>query len=282
MRQVRRTLLAGLAGLAGAAVLLAPARALAGGWARDAGGVYLRAGAAVFRGQDAFLLPDVEGVPAGRFRSVAAELYGEVGLGHDLEVDLSLRWVDNRHALEDGPTLHNRGAEDGELLLKWAPVNESQALSLLVGTRFAMYRRLPVEETLDGRPQRGPGGADVLFGASYGHSFHPLPMWLNLDLLHRVRLGGPSSGQLIRLELGAMPIEGLGGALTFEVQPAFGRDIDQRDDAPSPVPKVLALGGKAFVPIYAGLGLTADAQWLPDALNDGPGWRVGAGLTFER
>ena len=261
---------------------LAPATAAAGGWARDAGGVYVRTGVAFFDGRAAFLLPDAPGSPEGSFHSIAAELYGEVGLGRGFELDLSARWVDNAHALSEGTTLHSRGLEDAELYLKWSPVSAQNALAFLVGTRIAMYERLPQDETLDGTPQRGPGGADVLAGVSFGHSFHPTRAWVVIDVLHRLRLGGPSSGMVLRSEAGWMFAEPLGGALTVELHPAFGRDVDQDPDAPAPVAKVLALGAKLFLEIHGGFGLTADAQWLPDVLNDGPGYRVAGGVTFQR
>jgi len=263
-------------------VALTPADAKAGGWARDLGGVYVRSGVAYFDGRAAFLLPDAAGVPTGTFHQVAAELYGEVGLGHGFELDLSARWVDNVHSLSDGTELTSTGLEDAQLLGKWSPLSATNALAFVVGTRFAMYERLPVEHTLDGTPQRGPGGVDLLTGVSFGHSFHPTRAWVNVDLLHRLRLGGPSSGMLLRAEAGWFFLEPLGGALTVDLQPAFGRDLDQADDAPAPVAKILALGAKLFLSLWEGFGLTADAQWLPDLFNDGPGYRLAAGLTFER
>lgn len=277
MRRAAASLLLVLAGLA-----LAPDRAAAGGWARDAGGVYVRTGVALFDGRAAFLLPDAPGSPEGTFRSIAAELYGEVGLGGGFELDLSARWVDNAHELSGGSTRHSRGFEDLELYSKWSPVSGQNALAFLVGTRIATYERLQEDETLDGTPQRGPGGADVLAGVSFGHSFHPTRAWVVIDVLHRLRLGGPSSGMVLRSEAGWMFLEPLGGALTAELHPAFGRDIDQDPNAPAPVAKVLAFGAKLFLELPAGFGLAADAQWLPDLLNDGPGYRVAAGVTFQR
>jgi hypothetical protein len=43
---------------------------------------------------------------------------------------------------------------------------------------------------------------------------------------------------------------------------------------------VLALGIKAFGRLPAGFGVAADAGWLPEIVNDGPGYRIGAGLTW--
>jgi hypothetical protein len=264
------------------AIGLIPGTASAGGWARHAGGVYARAGAAYFDGRAAFLLPDAPGAPSGTFHSIAAELYGEVGLGRGFELDLSARWVDNAHELSDGVTRRSRGPEDAELLLKWSPVHAHNALAFLIGTRVAMYERLDVGDTLDGTPQRGSGGVDLLTGVSFGHSFHPTRAWVVVDVLHRLRFGGPSSGVLTRAEAGWMFAPPLGGALLFEIQPAFGRDLDQRADAPAPVPKILSFGAKLFLELPEGFGLAADAFWLPDVLNDGPGFRVAAGVTYQR
>ena len=50
----------------------------------------------------------------------------------------------------------------------------------------------------------------------------------------------------------------------------------------APVPRVLGLGAKLFVDVYAGLGVSSDFMWLPDVFNDGAGWRVGLSLTWER
>ncbi|MDD9937752.1 MAG: hypothetical protein OXT09_29340 [Myxococcales bacterium] len=260
-------------------ILINPALAKAGGWGRDAGDVYLRAGAAWFEGTAAFQLLD-DAAPLAEFSSTSAELYWEVGVGRQLELDGSLRWVDNRNDLLGAGTHRSRGLEDLEALVKWTPVSGSRALSLLGGARLSLYERLPVERTLVGEPQRGPGGTDVLIGASHGHSFHPTAAWFNLDVLHRLRVSGVSSGVLIRAELGAM-LAPVGGALVFEVQPAFGRDIDQAEGDPSPVPKVLGLGAKLFLDIAAGFGLTADGMWLPDVINDGPGHRIALSATYQ-
>ncbi len=258
---------------------LAPTTARAGGWARPAGSVYVRSGVALFRGQGAFLV--AEDV-TGEFYSLAAELYTEVGIGKNLEADISLRWVDNVNELNDGSTLRERGLEDLEVRLEWAPVNKGQALAFVVGFRQSLYDRRPLDEMVDGRPQRGPGGTDLLVGASYGYSFFPDSAWLTADVLLRLRLQNPSSAVLTRVEAGWMVFERLGVAGFFELQPAFGRDEDLELDAPAPVPTALGFGAKLLVPVHAGFGLSAEAIGWPDVLNDGPGYRLGLSLTYER
>ena len=261
-----------------ALTLLRPGAAEAGGWARAAGSIYVRAGAAFFRGEDTFLLADGE---AGQFYSLAAELYTEVGLGQNLELDLSLRWVDNANDVVQGPTLREQGFEDLELRLKWAPVNGRRALAFVVGARQSLYARPATAEAAD-RPARGPGGSDLLFGASYGYSFYPTRAWIAVDVLARVRLQNPSSGVLTRVEAGWLMWAHFGAAALVELQPSFGRDEDLAVDVPAPVPTVLNLGLKVLVPVYGGFGLAAEAVGAPNVLNDGPGYRLALSLTFER
>jgi hypothetical protein len=261
------------------AVLLAPASAEAGGWTRDAGGVFARGGAGFFFGEQRLLVSETAG--AGRFRQIAAELYGEVGLGHALEVDASLRWVDNAQQLPAGDR-HNRGMEELEVILKWGALRDAVALAFLVGGRLALYEPVELAQLEAGRPERGPGGADVIVGASLGRSFHPTPAWLNVDLLHRIRVGSASSGLLLRGEAGHQLVGPLTGAATLELQPAFGRDIDRADGDPRPVPTVLGLGAKLLVSVAAGFGALAEVMWFPDVMNDGPGVRLGVSVTYQR
>ena len=251
----------------------------AGGWARPAGSVYVRAGAAFFRGEDTFLLTDGA---AGQFYSLAAELYTEVGLGHNLELDLSLRWIDNANDLDEGLTLRERGLEDLEARLEWAPVNRSRALAFVLGFRQSLYERRPTPAQSDGRPERGPGGTDLLVGASFGTSLHPTRAWITVDLLLRLRLQNPSSGVQTRVEAGWMFLEHLGAAASLELQPSFGRDDDLVENAPAPVPTVLGVGGKLLAPVASGFGIAAEALLWPDVLNDGPGYRIALSVTFER
>lgn len=265
------------------AVLCHPAAARAGAWARPLGGLYLRAGAGFFFGQQSFTLGTL---PPARFRGYAGELYGEVGLSHGLEIDTSLRVVDNRN-LFDQPVAgntetENLGAEDLELYLKWAPFNATSAFSLLGGARLSLYEPLPVDELLAGVPRRGQGGYDLLLGVAAGHSFHPVPMWVTGDVSVRYRFGVNSGGLRFRGELGGRFVGPFGGAATLELQPSFGNTtFDDTRAAPTPVPMVFALGAKLFTGIYRGLGASADFAWYPDLGNSGPGLRFGIGLTYE-
>lgn len=241
------------------------APAQAGAWVREAGGAYVHAGVARFVGTADF---DPE---AGRFTGDAVELYGEVGVGHRLELDGSLRGVDHRSA---GLPTHSTGLQDAWLVAKWAPTRSEQALALVAGTRVALYGR---EDT---GPQRGPGGVDLLTGASWGRGLQR--GWVGVDVLHRLRFGGASSGLDFRTELGWRPVEALALAATAQAQPAFGRAVDQPPDAPAPVPTVVGVGAKALLALGGGVGLAADTVWLPPLLNDGPGARAGIGLTLQR
>ncbi len=257
-----------------------PTLALAGAWARDAGGVYLQLGPSLFVGEHREdLVSDLESAD-GRFTGHAVELYAEVGLGSGFELDLSTRWVDHRHELED-EELTETGLGDVELLGKWAPLSALHAVSFVLGTRVAAYETPSLAERVGGAPPLGPGGVDLLAGFGWGRSFWPRRAWMNVDLLHRVRLGGASSGLRFRAEAGHLwgPV---GLVLQGELQPAYGRAIDQPEDAPGPVPDVLSLGGKALVAAWAGLGLSLEGVWLPEVFNDGPGYRLAAAITYER
>lgn len=239
----------------------------------------MRAGGAYFEGEDTFLL---SGGFEGQFYSVAAELYTEVGLGYNLELDLSLRWVENANNLDSGPVVREQGLEDLEARLEWAPVNTSRAFAFVLGFRQSLYDRRPLDEQDDGRPERGPGGTDLLFGASFGYSFHPTEAWLTVDVLYRIRVQNPSSGLQTRIEGGWMMLSHLGAALALEIQPAFGRDEDLQREAPAPVPTVFGVGLKVLVPVAAGVGVAGEGMFWPNVLNDGPGYRLALSLTYER
>ncbi len=261
---------------------LAPSLALAGAWVRPPGGVYLRLGPSVFVGE-----PTPGGLtdaPPATFTGAALDGYLEVGLGAGLELDLSARWVDHRHDLDDGGTRENAGAGDIEALLKWRLLDSSHGhvFALTAGARVAPYDTPTFEDEAVGEPPRGPGGADVLTGASWGVGLEVFPGWLTVDALHRLRLNSPSAGLSLRAELGWRPFAAVALAATADLQPAYGRRIDGPEDAPLPVPTQGGVGGKLLVALGAGLGLGLDATWQPDALNDGPGYRLGAGVTYER
>lgn len=262
------------------AVAAAPTGARAGPWARRAGSVYVRLGAARFEGRGAFLLG--EGAAGVAFASNAAELYAEAGLGRALELDASFRVVDNRNERLDGAVMSALGPEDLELALKWSPLGGSSRLAFTLGGRAALYDRLPRAATLDGTPQLGPGGFDLLTGAAWGVSFWPARAWITADVTHRLRFGGSSAGVRLRAEGGGYLAGPLAVAGTVEFQAAYGREQQQPEGAPAPVPRVLALGAKAFAEVAAGFGVSVDGGWLPPVFNDGPGWRLGVSLTYER
>jgi len=262
---------------------LFPASALAGAWARPLGGVYLRGGAGFFFGQQSFSLASL---PNARFRSYAGEFYGEVGISHGLEIDTSLRYVKNGNVFEqpvDGHTkVANSGVEDLELYLKWAPINATNALSLVGGVRLSLYDPLPVAELNAGKPRIGQGGHDVLFGVWFGHSFYPASVWFTGDITGRYRIGSNSGGLRIRGELGGRIVGPLQLAGTVEFQPNFGNTtFDNTRAVPTPVPDVFGLGLKLFANFYRGLGVNADFSWYPTFGNSGPGVRFGISLTYE-
>ncbi|HEX2573138.1 MAG TPA: hypothetical protein VH877_26555 [Polyangia bacterium] len=262
-----------------ALLCLLPVSAYGGVWARDLGGVYGRYGAGFYFGQGAFLVANTQA--QGKFQSHAGEIYEEVGFGHNFEVDLSARWVNNRNLIQDGTVLSNGGPEDTEVQLRWGPFHGKNALSLFAGVRVALYERLPVTQTADGTPQRGAGGQDILFGLAYGRSFYPRAAWFTFDITPRIRLESPTRGLRFRLELGTKLWGPILGAFNLEAQPVIGRRAGQENDPIAPVPITLSIGAKIFVRLPLGFGLIADFSWFPNVFNDGPGVRVGAGLTYE-
>ncbi len=260
-------------------LMLCPGPAHAGPWTQASGHTWLQLGTALFMGVEGqSALSDFEAAERVTFEGRAAELYGELGLGAGFEVDLSMRWVDHRHAL-DGPDRRETGLGDVEALVEYGPRRAGDPLAFRVGARFAPYDTLGLAEAASGRPPLGPGGTDLLLGAGWGHSFDG--GWVSLDLLHRLRLEGASAGLNIRAEVG-LEFGPLAVALGHELQPAYGRSIDQPEGAPAPVPKAWGLGAKALLDLHAGLGLSAETQWMPETGNDGPGLRLAAGLTFSR
>ncbi|MBI5517796.1 MAG: hypothetical protein HY909_28755 [Deltaproteobacteria bacterium] len=262
--------------LVGAVALMA-GEAHAGPWARPLGSVYGRAGYGLFRGRAGFLQPTDEAPTT--FTSRAWELYLETGLGAHLELDLSVRHVTNLGTVGDGTTFTDMGPEDLELTLKWSPRSALNALGFVVGARQALYERL----SADGRPTlRGPGGADLLLGVGYGRSFWPRRAWVVLDLLLRYRLGSPSSAVRLRAEAGVGLLGPVSVVGQVEVQPAYGRTGDVAESAPGPIPTVFSLGAKVLLALGAGVGLALEGVWYPEVLNDGPGYRLGFGLTWER
>lgn len=257
-----------------------PASALAGAWAREAGAVYVQLGPSLFVGPHRDdLVTDVDSA-SGRFVGRALDLYAEVGLGAGFELDLSWQWVDQRHELDEGADATESGAGDVEALLKWAPRSAEDAVSFLVGARVAPYETAAIEDQVTGAPPRGPGGADILAGFGWGHGF--TWGWLDTQLLHRVRIGGASAGARLRAELGYRVVSPLAVAAEVTAQPAYGRTLEQPDDAPAPVAKSWSLGAKLLADVHAGLGLSLSASWLPEPGNDGPGYRLAAGVVFER
>jgi hypothetical protein len=244
-------------------VLAGIGAAWGGPWVRPAGGVYAKVGAGAFRGTADFVeLP-------GRFAGDAVEAYGEVGVGRGIELDLSTSYGFQRVG-----EVRNDGLQDLQLVTKWSPGAGRAAFALLGGARIPLYDR-------DGAaPELGPGGADLLAGGSVGRGIGPA--WTLVDVILRHRLGAPSAGLDLRGEIGAQGASPVGGAVGLEIQPAFGRTAYQAVGTAAPVPRMLALSAKAFGRLPLGFGVTADAGWLPDLINDGPGYRVGAGVTWER
>jgi hypothetical protein len=236
--------------------------AWAGPWCRPAGSVYAKLGFGHFEGQAFF---EDSTLP---FRGDALESYAEVGLGRSLELDSSLLLVQTRAG-----EARSLGVQDLEVTLDWAPVSAREAFALTLGTRLGLYRR-------GQQPELGPGGADLLAGLGWGRSLGAA--WLATDVLWRHRLAVPSSGLRLRTELGLQGGSPVGGALTLEAQAASRSPVPPDGPEPAPVPRALSLGLKGFARLgIAGLGLVTDAAWLPVGLNDGPGWRIGGGLSWE-
>ncbi len=261
-------------------LLSIPASVHAGAWARDGGSLYLQLGPSIFVGAHRDdLVTDVDSA-SGRFVGRAVDLYAEVGLGHAFELDLSWHWVDNRHELDDAADESQAGAGDVEALLKWAPVSAENAVSFLVGARVAPYETPAIEDQVTGAPPRGPGGVDLLAGFGWGHGFSW--GWLDTRLLHRVRIGGASTGARLSAELGYRVVPQVAVAAELVAQPAFGRTLEQPDDAPAPIAKAWSVGAKLLANVYSGLGASLSASWLPESGNDGPGYRLAAGVVFER
>jgi hypothetical protein len=233
--------------------------AWAGPWCRPAGSVYAKLGVGHFQGQAFF---EDSTLP---FRGDAVEGYGEVGLGRNLELDGSLAMVS--HRVGEARSL---GLQDLEVTLDWAPVSAREAFALTFGTRLSLYKR-------GQQPELGPGGSDLLMGMGWGRSLGA--GWFAADVLWRHRLLVPSSGLRLRSELGVQGTSPVGGALTMEVQ-ASSRSPVPVLQGPAPIPRTLGLGLKGFVRRGA-LGLVVDAAWLPTLLNDGPGWRIGGGFSWE-
>lgn len=256
-------------------VLLTPVMAWAGAWVRPAGGAWVQVGPSLFRG--------TEQVSQGGFEGRAIELYGELGLGAAVELSLSTRWVDHRLTMADG-TRRTTGWGDVEALVDWAPVNGQSALSLRAGVRGSPYERASLAERAAGAVTRGPGGVDLLVGAGFGRGFSWGfgPGWAGVELLHRLRLGCACSAVDLRGEAGVFVWPWLGLAATAQWQPAYGRDAEVPADGPAPIPSAGGVGSKVFVRMGGGFGLVGSHDWMPSALNDGPGHRVALTLSWER
>lgn len=254
-----------------ALVMLGPAAAWAGAWVRPPGGLWVQLGPSAFAG--------TEQVSQGRFDGRALELYGEAGIGAGFELGVAARWVDHRLTMGE-TTRRVTGLGDIELLVEWAPLNGASALSLRAGARVAPYETATLAERTAGAVTPGPGGMDALVGAGFGQGF--AQGWLGVELLHRVRLGCACSAIDLRGEAGVFPLPWLGLAATAQWQPAYGRDSELPADAPAPIPSAGGIGGKLFIRAWGGFGLVGNYDWMPSALNDGPGHRVAVTLSFER
>lgn len=252
-------------------VMALPLWARGGPWVRPAGGVWVQAGPSLFAG--------TEQVSGGGFEGRAIELYGEVGVGADVELIVSGRWVDHRVTMQ-GETRGVTGWGDVQALAEWALVNGSSALALRGGLRISPYETVSVDDRRSGAPTVGPGGADLLVGAGWGRGFSR--GWAAVELLHRARLGCVCNGLEVSAEGGVFVAPWLGLALTGLWQPAYGRDGSLPVGAPAPIPTSGGLGGKVFVDGWAGLGLLASYDWRPALLDDGPGQRFALTLTWSR
>ncbi len=242
-----------------ASLLSGPAQA--GPWAHELGEGYAKVGWGYFDGRAAF--DTSTGLQAN-----AVEAYGEVGLGHDVEVDASARYVDHRTELGQ-----SSGLQDLEALVEWVPNPGPTTVALTAGLRVSPYRRGLT-------PELGPGGTDVLFGLGWGRSLGA--GWAIIEAQLRHRVAQPSSAVRLRTELGVQGSSPVGGALTLDLQPSFGRTSQLSVGGPAPIPRLLSVGAKAFVVAPGDAvrpGLAVDAAWLPPVINDGPGLRLGAGVT---
>ena len=194
-------------------VLLWSTAAHAGPWVRPAGGIWLQAGPSLFDG--------TEQLSGGGFEGRAIELYGEVGVGADVELLASARLIDHRVTMDE-ETRRTTGWGDVEVLAEWAPLNGQSALALRAGARLSPYDTATVEERRTGAPTAGSGGSDLLLGAGWGHGF--ARGWTSVELLHRVRLGCVCNALDLRVEAGWFIVPWLGLAATGQWQPAYGRD----------------------------------------------------------
>jgi hypothetical protein len=256
--------------------LTTPALAHAGAWVRAPGSVYAQLGPSYFVGDPM----DSGSVtqPSATFSGRALEGYAEVGLVEGLELDLSARWVDQRHAIDDAEDTRTTGLSDLECLLKWRPGDAT--LSLSGGLRVAPYETLSLEDEAAGEPALGPGGVDLVVGAGWGQGLSAFNGWVNVSAQHRIRLDSPSAGLRLEVELGWRPTAALALAGVAHLQPAYGRRLDGPEDAPLPIPTAGGLGAKLLAAVHGPWGVAVDVAWLPDALNDGPGRRLALGLTY--
>ena len=230
--------------------------AWAGAWARDAGSFYAKVGAGHFAGSE----------DRAKLRSTALELYGEAGLGNSWELDLSARGAQStvRKARETA-------AQDLEVVGKYAPLEGASAVALLIGARVSLFPK-------DLDPALGPDGSGLIIGGAVGRGLGPA--WVNFDVMQLARLG-PTGAPRLGAEVGLMGQSPVGGALTVSFQPEIAR-TGLRATVGS-APYAMALGAKAFsATTKGGWGLTADGAWLPEGVNDSPGFRVGGGLVFSR
>lgn len=251
---------------------LLPSMASAGPWVRPAGGAWVQVGPSMFTG--------TEQVSGGRFVGQAIELYGEVGVGADVELIASGRVVDHRLTMSGEAERRTTGLGDVEALVEWAPLNGQSAFALRGGARVSPYDAATLAERAAGAVTAGPGGADVLLGAGVGRGF--AAGWVAVELLHRVRLGCACSGVDLRGEAGWSALPWLGVAATGRWQPAYGRDSEVPPDGPAPIPSEGGLGAKLFLTGWWGLGLLGSYDFAPAALNDEPGHRVALTLSWER
>lgn len=242
-----------------------------GPWVRPAGGVWLQVGPSLFDG--------TEQLSGGGFEGRAIELYGEVGLGADLELLASARYVDHRVVMPEGES-RATGWGDAQLMIEWAAWRGESVLALRAGARLSPYDTPSVAERQAGAATAGPGGGDLLLGAGWGRGF--ARGWTSVELLHRVRLGCVCNALDLRLEAGVFIVPWLGLAATAGWQPAYGRDGSLPPGAPAPIPASGGLGGKLFVDLWGGLGLLASYDWMPALLDDGPGQRVALTMTWQR
>lgn len=179
------------------ATLLPPAVAAAGPWVPDPGHGFLQLGTTWFRSADPARGASTTGFD---YSKTTLSAYGEIGIPGGLLFTLEVPWAAARNDARDGGEVYrNRSFGDLRIALD-KELTTRLPLTFGVEVKIPAYTDPSEADAANGVsseefplipsayfPAVGDNAIDVLPRVQIGHSFHPLPMWIQGAVGYRIR-----------------------------------------------------------------------------------------------